>query len=97
MPRLSDGDVKAIHGQKMIEAKLRFWTNDIAEGKGSILRKHAWSAGFVRMESNKSHGIVPGAPMPFHSLLDVGGAIEKCLIDHGIILHLSRRVQKYTP
>jgi hypothetical protein len=81
----------------MLEVKLRFWTNDIAEGKGNIIPKHAWSAGVVRLESNKSHGIVPGAPLPFHSMLDVGSVIEKCIIEHGIVLHPSRRVKKYTP
>lgn len=94
---LSDDEVKAIHGQKMIEVKLRFWTNDIAEGAGNILPKHAWSGGVVRIESKKSHGIVPKPPIPFHSMLDVGRAIEKCLIDHDIVLHPSNRMQKYSP
>ena len=103
MPDLEDHDdelsteqVKAEHGEKMIEVKLRFWTNDIAEGKDNIVPKHAWSGGVVRIESNKSHGIVPAAPIPFHSMLDVGRAIEKCLIDQDIVLHPSTRMQKYT-
>ena len=86
---------EAKHGQKMIEVKLRFWTNDIAEQKGQIIPKHARTSGVVRIESNKSHGIVPEAPIPFHSLLDVGRAIEKCLIDHDIKLHPGRRDKKY--
>jgi hypothetical protein len=86
---------EAKHGQRMIEIKLRFWTNDIAEEAGQIVPKHAWSSGVVRIESNKAHGIVPGAPRPFHSLLDVGAVVEKLLIDQGIVLHLSRRMRKY--
>ena len=86
---------EAEHGQKMIEVKLRFWTNDIAKGPSKILPKHAWSSGVVRIEMNKSHGIVPGAPKPFLSLLDVGAVIEKILIEQGVVLHLSRRMQKY--
>lgn len=103
MPECEDADesefseaVVAAHGEKMIEVKLRFWTNSIAEGDGEVLPKHAWSGGVVRMETNRSHDIVPQAPIPFHSMLDVGRAIEKCLIDHEIQLHPSRRMQKYT-
>ncbi len=86
---------EAKHGQKMIEVKLRFWTNNIAGEPDQIIPKHAWAAGVVRIESNKSHGIVPGAPKPFHSLLDVGAVIEKLLIEQDIILHPSRRMRKY--
>jgi hypothetical protein len=85
----------AEHGQKMIEVQLRFWTNDIAEKKGQIVPKHAWAAGVVKVESNKSHGIQPANPLPFHSLLDLGAVIEKALIQHGITLHSGRKMQKY--
>lgn len=88
---------EAVHGEKMIEIKVRFWTNDLAEGKGQIIPKHGWSSGVVRIDANKSHGIVPREPIPFQSLLDIGRAIEKCLVDHGIRLHPSRRARKYTP
>jgi hypothetical protein len=50
---------EAKHGEKMIEVKLRFWTNDIAEKKGDVIPKHAWSSGVVRVERNDSHGIKP--------------------------------------
>jgi len=86
---------EAKHGQKMIEVKLRFWTDDIAKEHGKIIPKHSWSSGVVRIERNKAHGIVPGNPKPFNSLLDVGAMIEKVLIEHGVKLHLSRRMQKY--
>jgi hypothetical protein len=82
-------------GQKMIEVKVRFWTNDISPEKGKINPKHAWSSGVVRIESNPSHGIVPGNPKPFHSLLDVGSVIEKVLIEQGIVLHPSKKMAKY--
>lgn len=86
---------RAEHGEKMIEVKIRFWTDDIAQSEGHIVPKHARDSGVVRMERNKAHGIIPGKPVPFHSLLDVGRAIEKTLIEHGIQLHPSRRTQKY--
>jgi hypothetical protein len=81
---------EARHGEKMIEVKIRFWTNDIASEPGKIKPKHAWSAGVVRIEGNKSHGIVP-----FHTLLDVGSVIEKVLIEQCIVLHPGQKMAKY--
>jgi hypothetical protein len=86
---------EAKHGQKMIEVKIRFWTNDMAKGKDEILPKHAWSSGVVRIEKNKSHGIKPSTPRPFNSLLDIGSVVEKVLIDHKITLHRSSKMKKY--
>ena len=86
---------EAQQGERMIEIKVRFWTNDIAEGKGVILPKHAQSSGVVRIKRNSSHGIVPGKPLPFHSLMDLTSVIEKVLMAQGITLHSSRRMKKY--
>jgi hypothetical protein len=79
----------------MIEIKLRFWTNGIARGKGYVAPKQAWSGGVVRIERNDTHGIKPGKPLPFHSLLDVGAVIEKVLIAQGIALQPSKKMKKY--
>lgn len=87
--------LEAKQGEKMIEVKLRFWTNDISAQPGKVIPKHAWTGGVVRMERNKSHGIEPGNPQPFHSLLEVSAIIEKVLIEHGVVLHPSRRMKKY--
>jgi hypothetical protein len=80
----------------MIEVKLRFWTNDIShdQGKG-VIPKHAWTAGVVRIERNKSHDITPLNPRLFNSLLDIGAVVEKVLIEHGIVLHRSKKMKKY--
>jgi hypothetical protein len=86
---------EAAHGAKMIELKIRFWTNDIAGTPGNILPKHAWASGVVRLERNTAHGIVPGQPIPFHSLLDITAAVEKALIAHGIHLHRPRKMRHY--
>jgi excisionase family DNA binding protein len=88
--------IEAQQGERMIEVKIRFWTNQIAAGEGAIRPKHAWSSGVVRMERNKSHGIVPQNPVPFQSLMDLASVIERVLIAHGVVLHPSRRMQKYT-
>jgi hypothetical protein len=95
MPPAMTIESRAEHGEKMIEVKIRFWTDEIAEAKGHVVAKHAWDSGVVRMERNSAHGITPRKPVPFHSLLDVGRAIEKTLIEHGIHLHPSRRTRKY--
>jgi len=88
-------ELEAKHGEKMIEVKVRFWTNDIAEGEGKVIPKHAWTSGVVRMERNTAHGIVPQKPLVFHSLMDIGAVIEKALLDHGVKLHPSRKMHKY--
>jgi hypothetical protein len=96
MPKLNmAASLEAKQGEKMIEVKLRFWTNGIASQPGKVVPKHAWTSGVVRMERNKSHGIEPRNPQPFHSLLDVSAIIEKVLIEHGVVLHPSRRMKKY--
>jgi hypothetical protein len=85
----------APHGEKMIEVKIRFWTNDLGP-KGQIIPKHAWDAGAVRMEPNAAHGITSRTPIPFNSLLGVSACIEKLLLQHGIVLHSGPRAAKYT-
>lgn len=82
-------------GSRMIEVKVRFWTDKIADGKGKILPKHAWNAGVVRMDRNEPHEIVPGAPIPFNSFADLPAKVEQLLIEHEIKLHLSRKQRKY--
>lgn len=86
---------KAQQGERMIEVKIRFWTNNIVPGKGVVRPKHAWTSGMVRMERNASHGINPKKPVPFHSLMDITKSIEKTLIQHGITMHPSRVSKKY--
>ena len=81
--------------EKMIEVRMRFWTNDIASESGKVIPKHAWTSGVIGMERNKSHQVVPGNPRPFRSLLDVGAIIEKVLIEHGVILHRSGQMKRY--
>jgi hypothetical protein len=88
---------EAKYGQKMIEVKVRFWTDSIAETKGNIEPKRAWSSGVVRIQRNPNHGITPGSPIPFNSLMDLTAKIEKLLIQQGITLLPSRVMRKYMP
>ena len=98
MPKKANDPVtrEAKHGERMIEVKIRFWTDTLAP-RGKVIPKNAWTSGVVRIESNKTHGIKPLPPVPFNSLLDVGAAIEKVLMAHGITLHPSRKMRKYVP
>lgn len=88
--------VEASHGSKMLEVKVRFWTNAIAPD-GRVKPKEGWTRGVVRVTPNAAHGIEPGdtAPIPFNSLMELPGKIEQALIDNGIILHPTGKVSKY--
>lgn len=88
---------EAAHGKRMIEVRVRFWTNDLADGKGRIRPKHAWGAGVVRIEPNDAHGIERGKVLPFNSMAEVPAKIEKVLIDHGVRIHKSTKMKKYMP
>jgi hypothetical protein len=86
---------EATHGEKMIEIKIRFWTDELCE-RGKVIPKHALTAGVVRIKPNKTHGIAPNDDaVPFNSLLDLGTAIEKVLKQHGIVLHISGGMKTY--
>ena len=82
-------------GERMIEVRVRFWTDEIAEGEGKIVPKHAWTSGVVRMGRNESHDIRPKNPRPFNSLMDLPRIIEMVLIEHGITLHRIGKTAKY--
>lgn len=86
---------EAAHGQKMIEVKVRFWTNDLGDEKGKILPKNAWGAGVVRMERNTAHGITAGDPIPFNSMADIPAKVERLLIERGVTIHPSSRMRRY--
>ncbi len=88
-------DTKPKYGEKMIEVKVRFWTDRMASTDGYIVPKHGWTAGVVRMERNESHGIDPDYPRPFNSLMEIPAVIEKVLVHHGIKLHRIRRMVDY--
>jgi hypothetical protein len=85
----------AKHGEKMIEVRLRFWTDELAGAKGQVLPGHAWAAGVAHIERNPTHGITPDPPVPFNLLLGVGAAIEKVLIQHGVTLHPTSKMRRY--
>ena len=86
---------EARFGEKMIEIRVRFWTNQLADGEDKILPKHAWASGVVRMQPNKSHGIAADNPKPFDTLMELPAIIEQVLIENGIKLHPCGAAKKY--
>lgn len=81
-------------GSRMIELRVRFWTDNLAGGRGRIRPKHAWGGGVVRMSPNRAHGVTPKNPRPFNSMGDMVAVIERVLVEHGIKLHPMGKTQK---
>lgn len=90
-------DVETREAKRMVEVRVRFWTNDLADGEGRIRPKHAWGAGVVRISPNDAHGIEGGKPLPFNSLAEIPAKIEQQLINHGVTVHKSTKMRKYIP
>jgi len=88
--------VEAPIGDRMIEVRVKFWTNDIAGKNGNVWPKHAWDHGVVMLTPNKSHGIVWGDrnPRQFDSLLDLTTVIAGVLREHEVTLHAGRTLRK---
>lgn len=86
--------VEVRRGEKMIEVRVRFWTNNIAKTKGHIVPKHCWAGGMIYTPKNASHGIKSSGKKPFHSLDEVQSAIEQAMTDVGIKVHESKRRAK---
>ncbi len=84
----------AKHGEKMIEVRVRFWTDALAKEKKTLLPKHAWDCGTVDMPTNKSHGIASGSTLPFNSILDLQAVIGRVLLEHGVELHAGSKLRK---
>jgi hypothetical protein len=85
-------EVVAKQGEKTIILTVGFFTNKLA-GKGKILPRHCSANGAIQVRRNKAHDISPRKNgQPFHSLLEIGPAIEKILKEHGIVLHPSREM-----
>lgn len=80
---------KVPHGQKMIEVRLRFWTNAIAKKKDHIVPKHCWDHGTLYIVENEGHE-VKHRWKAFRSLTEVSRVIEKLLQEDGITIHHGR-------
>ena len=85
----------AKHGEKMIEIRLRFWTDNIAS-KGEIIPRHAWGSGMINIERNVAHGLAPKRWLAFNSMSEIPAMIERCLIDNGVKVIASPKMRKYS-
>ncbi len=83
-------------GKRMVEMKIYFWTNNIVPGEGNILPRHVWAQGVVRIEPNDVHGLTAKRPKHFHSLLELPKVVEDVLAEHGVRVHPTRRMKKYS-
>jgi hypothetical protein len=89
-----ENEIVGKHGDKMIEVRVRFWTDSIAPTKKAMLQKHIWDSGTVDMPSNESHRIKGGKTIPFNSILDLQSVIGELLTSHGISMHAGRKLRK---
>lgn len=79
--------VEATYGEKTIETRVRFGTDDIADTERHILPKHCWTSGTIKIPKNDSHGIGSGKAKPFNSLMQIADGIEQILIEAGVRMH----------
>lgn len=88
-------ELVAKQGEKMVEVRVRFWTNGIAKGKGLIIPKHCQTSGEILIQKNKVHGIKPANSIHFHTLMELPVKVEQVLIKNGIKLHISEKMGQY--
>jgi len=88
--------VPANQGDKTIELTVRFWTDGIASKKGNVIPKHGWAAVVVYMHAGSpAHGFKPQDPIPFSTLMELPGTIEKVLTKQGVQLRPYSKMKKY--
>ncbi len=78
---------KAKYGEKMIQVKMYFFTDGIAESKDKIVPKHAWTKGQLSLIANESHEI-RSRRTHFNTLMELTHALQELLIEGGITLHV---------
>lgn len=86
---------EAPHGDRTIKLTVTFRTNAIAEEKGHIVPKNAWTDGNVGFVANPSHDIKASESIRFDSLAELSAKIEELIIREGITLHTSHKMEKY--
>jgi hypothetical protein len=79
---------------KTIKLSVYLFTDDLADTKGEVLPKHAWSWGTVTLPSNPTHGIAGSKDVHFKSLSELPGAIERALLQQGVTLHEGKHKKK---
>jgi hypothetical protein len=80
-------EIEAKHGDKTVEITIRFWTDNIANTKGTVLPKHVNNSGTIGLVANKTHGIPSEKATPFGSITELPAKIEELLEHHKIVVH----------
>ena len=86
--------VKAKKGEKTIEVRIYFFTNNISKKKGEINQKECWESGRVMVTPNKSHGIKSKRAETFSSVSSLTRTIEKVLISQNIKIHPGKQTKQ---
>lgn len=89
-------EVQATYSDKIIQVKIRFWTDGIAKKEGHIIPKHCYSSGYVLIAASRIHGIPTGIKAPFVSISGLPKAIDKVMAEAQLILHLNRAKSQLT-
>ena len=88
-------ETPARDNEKMIELKIKFFTNNISVWKDYVVKKLGWQSGYVYASINKTHGIESKKPVFFHSLMELPQAIEETLLKQDIKLKSTKRTKEY--
>jgi len=87
-------EVEAKHGERMIELKIAFFTDNIASEEGKVIPKVCWDVGTVRLLANASHGLRPSEPYFFSGLSELLPTIERLLAENEVkVLHYSGKTK----
>lgn len=90
---MQNDEIEAKHGDKMIEFRIKFFTNSIAERDGCIKKKHLWPNGMIHITRNDSHGII-GNQRPFNSMAQILPILEDMMIENELTIIPTRRLYK---
>ncbi|MEM3832500.1 MAG: hypothetical protein QW128_02735 [Thermoprotei archaeon] len=92
--RKERGEVEAKRGERMIELRVAFFTNEIASEKGKVVPRVCWSVGTVHLLANASHGLKSSKSYFFNELSELFPTIEKLLAENGVkVLHYRGRTR----
>ncbi|MFH1638810.1 MAG: hypothetical protein ABIB93_00600 [Chloroflexota bacterium] len=73
-------------GEKTIKLTIYLFTDNIAEKKGNIVKKHAWKRGTVCLQKNESHGIKGTSGKNLNSWKELSTCVDNVLSEQNIIL-----------
>ena len=71
---------------KTIGVMLRFWTDCLELKANGKVVTACWGSGVMKVEPNKTKGIVSIAPVPFNSLLDILPLLRELFRKQGIVI-----------